>query len=314
MNRARDRSIARIGAALLGVLVTASVVLGGCASPADEERRSADGAGDAARSSQPADAEPTSTAEPTRSSRETATADPQRAYLAIGDSVTLGIGVADPPEQGYPARLAERLDAAGSAIDEVRVIAVPGETARGFLERHMAGVERAIDRLGDRLELVTIGLGANELLRTRRDPACVADAAGTACQDVVARAGAAAEAALDAVVERVTDALSGSGSEALVLLLAYYNPDVEPIAVRTIVGADGTVGCAAGDPAPGLNDRIACVAERRGVGLVDLHAAFLGRERELTRIDDGDVHPNAAGYDVIADAIAAEIGRAEEPG
>ncbi len=119
-----------------------------------------------------------------------------------------------------------------------------------------------------------------------------------------------AEAALDAVVVRVSDALAAAGSDAIVLLLAYYNPDVEPGAVATIVGSDGVVGCVTGDPAPGLDDRIACVAERNGVGLVDLHSAFLGREEELTGIGAGDVHPNAAGYEVIAKAIADAIGLA----
>ena len=44
-----------------------------------------------------------------------------------------------------------------------------------------------------------------------------------------------------------------------------------------------------------------------GTGLVDLHAAFRGRELELTRFGDGDVHPNAEGYQVIADAIVAGL-------
>jgi lysophospholipase L1-like esterase len=67
------------------------------------------------------------------------------------------------------------------------------------------------------------------------------------------------------------------------------------------------VGCNATEPDPGLNDRIACVAARRGAELVDLYAAFLGREDELTRFGEGDVHPNGAGYAVIADEILAVI-------
>lgn len=226
------------------------------------------------------------------------------AYLAIGDSITFGIGVSRPQENGYVARVAASLRSMG--IDETRTFAVPGETAAGFLGRRLDDVRDAVEELGPRIELVTIGLGANELLRTRRDPACAEDRAGDACQAVVDAALADAGAALDAIVVAVQEALADAGSTAAVLLLAYYNPDPDPLADEAIAGSDGIVAC---DPSAsaGLDDRIACIAEARGTGLVDLHAAFRGRELELTRFADGDVHPNAEGYEVIADAIVAEV-------
>lgn len=263
-----------------------------------------------------ADPDPTPTPVPspssTASSRPTSlpvpTAEPLQTddggvYLALGDSVTFGVGVPQPQRNGYPARVVDRLAGAGSTIGEARVLAVPGETATGFLENRIDDVEAAIDELGPRVELVTIGLGANELLRIRRHPACVEDRASPECQGIAAAAAEEAAAALDEVVARLQVALDAADAEPTVLLLAYYNPDVEPIAVATIVGADGVVACDPADPAPGLNDRIACVAERREVGLVNLYAAFLGREDELTGIGRGDVHPNAEGYRVIAEAI-----------
>lgn len=222
--------------------------------------------------------------------------------LALGDSVTFGVGVPDPSTQAFPVLVAGHLGGL-----EARVLAVPGETAAGFLDRRTAGAEAAIEEIGDRLELVTIGLGANEILRIRRAPSCIDDRASAECQRIATEAAEEAAAALDAVVVRVLDALAGSGSDAPILLLAYYNPDVEPVAAATIVGADGAVGCDPNDPAPGLNDRIACVAERRGTGLVDLYAAFLGREDELTGIGTGDVHPTLEGHAVIADAILAVL-------
>lgn len=230
------------------------------------------------------------------------------AYLALGDSVTFGIGVDEPRRQGYVARLSGRLHSAEPPITETRVFAVPGETATGFLDRRLDAVVAAVDELGSRVELVTIGLGANELLRIRRDPACIEDRTAPACVAAAAVATAEAAGALDAVVARVQEALSAAGSDARIVLLAYYNPDVEPIAASTIVGADGVVACEPDDTDPGLNDRIACVADERGVELVDLYEAFLGRERELTRIGAGDVHPNGEGYAVIADAIAEHLG------
>jgi lysophospholipase L1-like esterase len=230
---------------------------------------------------------------------------PGGVYLALGDSITFGIGAPQPQRNGFVARVADGLD---PPLAETRVFAVPGETATGFLKRRLDDVVTAIEELGPRVELVTIGLGANELLRARRAPACEADPSGAACRAVVDAAITEAANALDAVLAAVQATLLAEDSEARVLVLAYYNPDTEPVAASTVAGTDGVVACTPPDPQPGLNDRIACVAAERGADLVDLYAAFLGREDELTRFARGDVHPNADGYAVIATRILEVIG------
>ena len=271
-------------------LILALVLLAGCTSDP---------------SPTPALTSPSATPSPVASPGPSAPADAGGVYLAIGDSITFGIGVARPQQNGYVARVADELSGLPSEphIESTRVFAVPGETAAGFLDRRLDDVERAVEELGPRVELVTIGLGANEILRARREPACVADRASEDCRAVVASATELAASALDAVVAGVQSALEAAGTDAVVLLLAYYNPDLDPLAVASVAGSDGDVGCDALEDRPGLNDRIACIAEARAVGLVDLYAAFLGREDELTRFGAGDVHPNAEGYQVIADTI-----------
>jgi lysophospholipase L1-like esterase len=233
------------------------------------------------------------------------------AYLALGDSITFGIGVPRPQQNGYVARVADALSAADASprIGSTRVFAVPGETASGFLERRLDDVVHAIEELGRGVELVTIGLGANEILRARRDPACSVERSSEACRAVVASATEAAASSLDGVVAGVQAALEEAGSNAEILLLAYYNPDLDPLAAASVAGSDGSVGCDPLEERPGLNDRVACIAEARSVELVDLYDAFLGREDELTRFRAGDVHPNAEGYAVIAEAVLEVLGR-----
>jgi lysophospholipase L1-like esterase len=227
-------------------------------------------------------------------------------YLALGDSVTFGIGVPRPAENGFVARVAEALSEAEPPISETRTFAVPGETAAGFRDRRLDDVLAVIRGLGPRVELVTIGLGANEVLRVRREEPCIEDPSGDPCRALVEAAIGQAAGALDTILDSVRDGLATYGSNARVLVLAYYNPDLEPLATETIVGSDGGVACDAAEAHPGLNDRIACVADARSAILVDLHDAFLGRETELTHIDEGDIHPNASGYQVIADAVVLE--------
>jgi lysophospholipase L1-like esterase len=60
---------------------------------------------------------------------------------------------------------------------------------------------------------------------------------------------------------------------------------------------------------PALNAAIVRVAARRGVELVDLHAAFGG---DLTLIAPDGLHPNQAGYQRMADTFFEAIKRTLE--
>jgi acyl-CoA thioesterase-1 len=82
-------------------------------------------------------------------------ADPERAIVALGDSLTAGFGVA--PDEAYPARLASRLRRDGYRYRVVNA-GVSGDTSAGALRR-LDWVLRA------RPAVVIVALGANDGLR-----------------------------------------------------------------------------------------------------------------------------------------------------
>ncbi|MBI4202045.1 MAG: hypothetical protein HY532_02865, partial [Chloroflexi bacterium] len=97
-------------------------------------------------------------------------------------------------------------------------------------------------------------------------------------------------------------------------VMTYYNPfdgtghPYEGPVDLTLLGADGTVNCAAafGNPANmGLNDLITCFGAGYGAQVVDVYPLFDGNALALTHIAKGDIHANNDGYAAIAAAFVA---------
>lgn len=83
-------------------------------------------------------------------------------WLALGDSYTIGEGVR--PDQGWPARLAARLAAAGIETVPPRIVAATGWTADELL----AGMEAALVWPPRQThDLVTLLIGVNDQYRGR---------------------------------------------------------------------------------------------------------------------------------------------------
>ena len=87
----------------------------------------------------------------------------QQRYLALGDSYTIGEGVAD--SSRWPAQLARALRARGVAIAEPEIVARTGWTT----DELDAGItaRRAKDGLGGPYGLVTLLIGVNDQYRGR---------------------------------------------------------------------------------------------------------------------------------------------------
>lgn len=240
-------------------------------------------------------------------------------YLALGDSLAVGVGAA--PGAGYVPRLRELLrQPAQGGIVHLANVAVSGETSDSFITGGQLG--RALDAIDDPMidvRVVTLDIGGNDILGLLAPGGpCATDPAGMGCQ-------AAVVAGLGNVARNypaLLSALAARGGHARLLVMTYYNPfsgagsAYEALTDRALLGSDGKIDCAANARDPqtvGLNDLIACLGSRAGATVVDVYPLFAGKGPVLTHVLSGDVHPNDQGHEAIARAFAAALANGARP-
>ena len=264
------------------------------------------------------------------------------AYVALGDSITFGetdlIYRQSSGDRGYVSRFADTLAARNGGVrPAVTNLAIDGETASSFFTNAgrtppvvgrgdaplqlenlnynnstalsqsavFADTVAAQRAMGNTVQTVTITLGFNELAALSTLPT---EQALAAIPSTLAQYRANHGAVLDQVRSLAPDAD--------VYLLNYFNPfPGDP------TGANPAAPIFAAGGAQ-LNAAIRDLAARYGAYYVDNFTPFVGREAELTFIDEqpagfvisgpfggaepiGNVHPNERGYDVIAARVAA---------
>ena len=233
-------------------------------------------------------------------------------YVATGDSVAAGQGAVS-DTFGYAAVFGRFYRRANPGAQRVTNVAVRGETSASFLEGQLAEAVEVIGLDRTDVEVVTLTIGANDLLPLIGSEPCASDPAGAACQQVVGQALAAFQGNYQAILTGLVTALAADPGDEQLLVTTYYNPfsgtgsQFEPVVDAALLGADGTVDCAATAVDPrnaGLNDLIVCVGEQFGATTVDIQPIFDGRGSLLTHIDEDDTHPNTLGHRVIAYLVA----------
>ena len=250
---------------------------------------------------------------------------PRGVYLALGDSLAVGIGSSDPARGGYVPRFFEMLRSEPeSGVGSLVNVAISGETSEsmisgGQLERAL----RAIADIGPELRLVTIDIGGNDLLWLAVNEPCASSPGGEACRRAVVSTVDRFEANFRAILERVTDAVGRSASpETRLIALTYYNPfsgtghELEPAGDDALLGADRALDCPAAlveSEKRGMNDAIVCTAREMGVEIADVYGRFLGRGEELTLIGQGDIHPNDAGFAEMAGVLVERYRSPRQP-
>jgi len=209
-------------------------------------------------------------------------------YVALGDSLAAGYqpGGAELRDTAYPALTAKRLQSGGElTLDN---LGCSGETTTSLIKggkcdfaagSQLQQAEKLL-KASDKVALVTIDIGGNDLLRCVRGGAQI----DTAC----VRAGVATvKKNLPTILTRLRTA---AGKDVPVLVLGYYNPWLAAKALnQPVKGVD-----AAATSYTALSKAIEAAAKSSSTTFVGLDEAFSTNDTTPTTINGRSVPKNAA--------------------
>lgn len=220
-------------------------------------------------------------------------------YIAIGDSLSFGLGATDANQTGFVALVHEALEGserfAFSGIDLLNLSA-PGATSPdlmqtgGQLQLALSEVSRSASP-----PVITVTIGGNDLLDLAdADSPCLNDVQTEPCLNELGET----LGTLQANLGEVLDALREASPEANIVVVDLYNPfsgtgDIrELLADAGVQRINGVIGAATSD------------ADRR-VDLASVFQLFQGRGRQWIASDG--IHPNDDGHSVIAEVVLAAL-------
>jgi acyl-CoA thioesterase I len=261
----------------------------------------------------PATQTPSPMQRPTPSPSPTPTAEAAGTYLALGDSLAVGVGATRPEDLGYVGRLFASLSQPGaeSRVTGLRNVAVSGETSTSMIrDGQLAAALVAIRAADPPVRLVTLDIGGNDLLGLLGTETCASAPQGPDCQQLLALTLVDFEANYRQIVDSLTATLADYAPDARLAVMTYFNPfsgtdaAYETAAELALLGTDNRLDCEADESsARGMNDAIACIGEEVGAIAVDVRPLFAELGLELTHIGSEDIHANDRGYEVIADGF-----------
>jgi lysophospholipase L1-like esterase len=236
--------------------------------------------------------------------------DTKTLYIALGDSLSEGAGASDPQTTAFVPLVHQSLGDGVALLN----LGHSGDTsddllAHGHLDDAVAEIERrnGDDNAENDVTLVTLEIGGNDLLRlyfslvvTGRCPDVESSIDDPECTEPL-------RAALDGFEPNLVtalDALQEAGPSLRILLLTLYNPFPDDSATGP-VGDLSLEGMADTPFEEGLNDIVRRQAEAHDVIVAEAYEPFQGRSDEL--ISGDRIHPNDAGYRVMADAVIAAL-------
>jgi len=192
---------------------------------------------------------------------------PALSYLALGDSYTIGEGVA--PADRWPMQLAARLRADGIALADPQVVATPGWTT----DELDAGIDTA--QLQGSFDFVSLLVGVNNQYRGRPvDEYRVQFAA---------------------LLERAITFAHGRADRVLVLSIPDWG-------VTRFGAASGRDAAATARELDAYNAAAQAICEARGVAFVDITAISRQHGAEGAMLVEDGLHPSRAMYALWTDA------------
>jgi lysophospholipase L1-like esterase len=237
-----------------------------------------------------------------------------RQYVALGDSLAFGFGASDPARAYVPLLFRYFQQPRTENVRILRNLSFPGETSDSFIARgQLAEAVAVIVEPTTDTRVVTLDIGGNDLLILTSIEPCKSFPGSELCQALVAAQLQKFAINYDLILGVLSSALENDPAKEALFVMTYYNPFsgtgllYEAFADRALLGTDLVIDCSAppGDARAGLNDLIACIGASSGAVVADVYPAFRGRGFELTHIAAGDIHPNDAGYAVIAQTFIA---------
>jgi len=246
----------------------------------------------------------------------------QPEYLALGDSLAVGVGASDPAATAYvplfhgylrealdpghadPAPLASVPDAFNSEFLKLENLSVGGETSGSMIAAGQldAAVTELEARNGnatpvDDVRVVTLDIGGNDLAAVL--PVC-AGGLTPGCAGAIGSTFATFSANFNFILSELRAA---AGPDTPIIVMSYYNPLLNPGCPFSFLAPLGDIALE-GNPALGLplglNDLIRSIAVSHGAQVADVFGLLWASD-----IQPDCLHANDGGYGIIAAAFVA---------
>ncbi len=235
--------------------------------------------------------------EPFAAGIDAPTAEGDRYYVAIGDSLAAAVGV-DGYAEGYVSQVHRELSLRDGAVYGLRNFGISGETSGTMLLGSQ--LDNAIEfGSGRDSAYVTIDVGANDLLGHLASADCSEDIEAAPCT-------ARIEASLTAYrnnISAIFEATDKAFPDATVIFLLAYNP--------FSLGFEDEVAFEAQSNAALISLNIIATeqAAEHDILIADGFTPMRGTTTTTTHMTDlpPDIHPNAVGYDVLTAAVLAAL-------